>query len=224
MTRRKFQSGNLHAAARCGLVAAALLGAVARLALAETAPSPQTVPPPQPPTANAPAPAVPAVAPRPPESATAPTVPQPSAGPALPPQPPPPEKRGFLNGFGQWWDRSVADFGAKMKEQKSKLDDFNKDSAAATSEAMKNAADAMVRLPTSRVVEVQQVCPLAGNGAPDCQIAATSACQAKGFKTGQPADIRTAEKCSASLWVSGQAPPTTDDCPLETVVLRATCQ
>jgi hypothetical protein len=210
----------LQSAALCGLVAVVLLGATGQLARAETAPPAQTAPPP---AAPAPAPVAPAVAPRPPEPAAAPTVPQPSAGLALPPQPPPPEKRGFLNGFGQWWDKSVADFGAKWKEQKSKLDDFNKDSAAATSEAMKNAADAMVRLPASRVIEIQQVCPLAGNGAPDCQEAATKACQAKGFKTGQPADIRTDEKCTASLWVSGRA-PTEGDCPLETVVLRAACQ
>ena len=45
----------------------------------------------------------------------------------------------------------------------------------------------------------------------------------KGFNTGQPLDIRTAEKCTASLWVSGQNPATAD-CPVETVVLRAACQ
>ncbi len=64
---------------------------------------------------------------------------------------------------------------------------------------------------------------IAGNGAPDCQTAATNACHAKGFSTGQPLDIRTAEKCTASLWVSGQNPGSTD-CPVETVVLRAACQ
>jgi hypothetical protein len=146
----------------------------------------------------------------------------------LPPQPPPPptEKRGFLNDFGKWWDQSIADFKTRMKEQQSKLDDFNKqsaDAASATSDAMKNAADAMVHLKVSHVIEVQEKCPLAGNGAADCATAATNACKGKGFDTGQPLDVRTAEKCADSLWMSGQT-QTAADCPVETVVLRAACQ
>ena len=66
------------------------------------------------------------------------------------------------------------------------------------------------------MVEMQEVCPMAGNGAADCATAATKVCQAKGFKNGQPLDIRTAEKCNASLWVSGQTPATAD-CPVETI-------
>jgi len=154
----------------------------------------------------------------------------PAAGAVLPPQPPPVEKRGFLNDFGKWWKDSIANFNAKMKEQQAKLDESNKkssdamkDAAAATQQAMKNAADAMVRLGTSKMVEVHEVCAIAGNGAPDCGSAATNACHAKGFSTGQPLDIRTAEKCTASLWVSGQNPGN-GDCPVETVVLRAACQ
>jgi hypothetical protein len=153
-----------------------------------------------------------------------------AAGPALPSQPPPVEKRGFLNDFGHWWDDSIASFKAKMQEQQAKANDFNKtsvdaakDAASATQQAMKNAADAIVRLPAARVIEMHEVCALAGNGAPDCQAAAVNACRGKGFNTGQPVDIRTAEKCTTSLWVSGQN-PTSNDCPVETVVLRASCQ
>jgi hypothetical protein len=73
------------------------------------------------------------------------------------------------------------------------------------------------------VVEMQEVCPLAGNGAPDCAAAALNVCHAKGYKDGQPVDIRTAEKCTSSLWVSGQ-PPASGECPLETIVLRSACQ
>jgi hypothetical protein len=157
----------------------------------------------------------------------------PASGLALPPQPPPPGtpvKRGFLNDFGQWWDDSVASFNAKMKEQQAKIDEFNKksvdaakDAATATQQAMKNAADAMVRLPTSRVIEIHELCVIAGNGAPDCAAAAANACHSKGFANGQPVDIRTAEKCNASLWMSGQNPATAE-CPVETVVLRAACE
>jgi hypothetical protein len=149
----------------------------------------------------------------------------PSAAVTLPPQPPPPsppaEKRGFLNDFGTWWDKSMADFNAKVKDQQSKLDAFNKQSAAATHDAMKSTFDA---LRPSKLVEMHEVCAIAGNGAPDCAPAVTNACRAKGFKSGEPVDIRTAEKCAASLWMSGQPAPTSGDCPNETVVLRAACQ
>jgi len=168
------------------------------------------------------------------------TAPPASPGLTLPAQPPPPEaaplsasaeqKHGFFDDLGRWWHDSVADFNAKLKEEQSKIDDFNKKSAAAakeaataTQEAMTNAANAMVKLQTSKVIEIHELCAIAGNGAADCATAAANACKGKGFKDGQPLDVRTAEKCNASLWVSGQ-PSTPADCPVETVVLRAACQ
>jgi hypothetical protein len=162
----------------------------------------------------------------------------PSADVTLPPQPPPPsaalpapapEKRGFFDDLARWWQNSTADFNAKLKEQQSKLDDFNKksadaakDAAAATQQAMKNAADAVARLPTAKVIEIQAPCAIAGNGSADCASAAANACKGKGFVDGQPLDVRTAEKCTASLWLQGQKQPA--DCAVETVVLRAACQ
>src|SRR5215469_3998040 len=159
---------------------------------------------------------------------------------AVPPQPSPaaasqapPEKRGFFDNMARWWNDSVADFNAKLKEQQSKLDDLNKksavaakDAAAATQQAMKNAADAMVKSATSKVIEVHALCAIAGNGAADCASAAADACKSKGFSDGQPLDVRTAEKCNASLWLQGQGQrqTSTAQCPVETVVLRAACQ
>jgi len=196
-----------------GLVAAALTAASAGVVLAQNNQAPAAAAAPQPAPAAQQAPA-----------------PPPAPGLVLPPQPPPVEKHGFLNGLGQWWDDSLAGFKAKWKSQQSQLDDFNKksgeaakDAAVATGQAMKNAADAMVHWPISKSVEVREVCAIAGNGAADCATAASNACKGKGFNTGQPLDVRTAEKCTASLWVSGQN-PTPSDCPVETVVLRAACQ
>jgi hypothetical protein len=142
------------------------------------------------------------------------------------------EKPGFFDDFARWWRDSVADFNAKIKEQQSKLDDFNKksaeaaqDAATATQQAMKNAADAVVKSTTSKVIETRAPCAIAGNGAADCATAAVNACKSKGFSDGQPLDVRTAEKCSASLWLQGQGQrQTSADCPIETVVLRAACQ
>jgi hypothetical protein len=210
---------NKDSAANCRAVAAALavcglIALNAGMALAQNSPPPAAPP------------AAPQAAP-------------PPAGLNLPPQPAPPpplgspspatEKHGFLNDFGQWWDKSVSDFKAKMQDQQTKLDAFNKqsadaakDAATATGQAMKDAADAMVRV--SHVIEIQETCPVAGNGAADCATAATNVCKGKGYTTGQPLDVRTAEKCAASLWVSGQAPTSAADCPVETTLLRVACQ
>jgi len=173
-----------------------------------------------------------------PQQATPQSAPQPT----LPPQPSPPsaaaaqapaEKRGFFDDLSSWWHDSVADFNAKLKEQRSKIDDFNKksaeaakDAATATQQAMKNAADAVVKSATSKVIEIHAPCAIAGNGAADCASAAADACRGKGFSDGQPLDVRTAEKCNASLWLQGQGQQRSAaaECPVETVVLRAACQ
>lgn len=209
-------------------VAASVIAATASLALAQNNQS----------TSNQSAPAAASTVVGPPAPQPEPQTAAPaSPGPTLPPQPPPAsaalpapagEQHGFFDDLGRWWHNSVADFNAKIKEQQSKLDDFNKKSAtaakeaaAATQEAMTNAANAM--LPTAKVIEMHEPCAIAGNGAADCATAASNACKGKGFKDGQPLDVRTAEKCTASLWVSGQ-PSAAADCPVETVVLRAACQ
>ncbi|HEX4040470.1 MAG TPA: hypothetical protein VHY10_02130 [Xanthobacteraceae bacterium] len=205
--------------------------AVALVLAASTAPSlAQTNPAPPPSAANVTA--VPnSAAPPTPQAAPSPTAP---TGLALPPQPPPPalpgaapEQRGFLNGFGAWWNKSIADWKAKMKDQQTKLDAMNKqsadaakDAATATQKALKSAADAMM---PSHVIDIHQTCPVAGNGAADCATAAITVCKSKGYSDGQPLDVRTADKCSDSLWVSGQT-PTAADCPVETTLLRAACR
>ena len=203
----------------CASVTLIVTAGVALAQVQATSPAATTPPaaaqsaPPQPPATASPA-------------VTLPEQPPPSA--AVPP--PAPEKRGFFDEFSRWWKDGVADFNAKWKEQQTKLDDFNKksaeaakDAAAATQQAMKNAADAVARLPAAKVIEIQEPCAIAGNGAADCASAAVNACKAKGFTDGQPLDVRTAEKCNASLWLQGKREATAA-CPIETVVLRAACQ
>jgi len=160
-----------------------------------------------------------------PGAASAVTAPPPAGAAAASPQSAslpgaPEEKRGFLNDLGKWWDDSVANFNAKIKEQQAKLDEFNKQQSEAAKGATKAMKDAFT---PSQVIELQERCPVAGNGAPDCATAATNVCKAKGFSDGRPVDTRIAERCKASLWVSGQA-PTAADCATETVLLRVSCQ
>ena len=207
---------------RGALLAVSLLACDSFAALA------QSGAPPSPATAAAPA------APAGPQQTTPQSEPPPPASADAPQaQPAPAEKRGFFDDLSRWWNDSVADFNAKLKEQQSKIDDFNKksaeaakDAAAATQQTMKNAADAIVKSATSKVIEIREPCAIAGNGAADCASAAVNACKGKGFSDGQPLDVRTAEKCNASLWLQGQGQQrsATAQCPVETVVLRAVCQ
>ncbi|HEY2526531.1 MAG TPA: hypothetical protein VGJ20_01085 [Xanthobacteraceae bacterium] len=144
---------------------------------------------------------------------------------SLPPQPQPaaPDNPGFLHALTLWWQQGVADFNSKMKKAQQQANATNEEAMKNAAEATKNAAGALLRFPSTHVIEISQPCPTAGNGAPDCQTTAANVCRDKGFTTGQPLDIRTAEKCTASLWISGK-PPESASCPVETVLLRVACQ
>jgi len=115
-----------------------------------------------------------------------------------------------------------------MKDAQKQFDDYSqqqKDAMKSAAEATKSAASAIWNLPKTRVIEVHETCVKAANGAPDCQEAALNACKAKGFSTGQPADVSSSEKCVTTMWLSGQG---RDQVPCrmetETVVTRAVCQ
>jgi len=155
----------------------------------------------------------------------------------VPPQPPPPQKPGFLNELKGWWDQSLGLFGKGFESTRStvedvgkKTGDVTKDAAGAAGdvmkgavEATKNAATSIVKLPNTRMIEVHEHCDKAPNGAPDCETAAAKGCRAKGFTGGRPLDVRTEQRCDPATLASGQ-PPELRDCPIETTVTRAICQ
>ena len=156
---------------------------------------------------------------------------------SLPAQPQPANKPGFLHQLEVWWNDSFGDFDAKMKSAKDKLDDYNKqqnqaakETSTATEQALKDAAQvtkdaatAVVKLPTTRMFEFHERCQVAGNGAPDCQATATNACRTKGFDSGQPLDISTSQECPARVMLSGR-PPVEGECKDVTFILRAVCR
>jgi hypothetical protein len=155
-----------------------------------------------------------------------PVAPAPQTG--LPAQPPVASAPGFLHQLGVWWNDGFADFNAKMKNAKDKLDELNNQTA--TQDALKNAAQAtkdaataVARLPGMRVFELHDRCPPAGNGAPDCETAAANACHGKGFNSGKPLDVSTSQECPARVVLSGQQPSAVQ-CHDETVILRVVCQ
>jgi hypothetical protein len=142
-----------------------------------------------------------------------------------------------LHELWQWWDNSISGLGARMQDARSKVENLNqkstdavKGAATATQDAMKSTAEAtkgaastLLRLPNTRLIEIRERCAPAPNGAPDCQTAAANACRGKGFNTGQPLDVVSAEKCPPAALLSTQKPGELD-CPIETVVSRAVCQ
>ena len=156
---------------------------------------------------------------------------------ALPAQPPPANRPGFIHQLGVWWDDGFGDFNAKIKAAKDKLDDYNKkqgeaakEASTATEQALKDAAQAtkdaataVVKLPTTRVFEMHERCQKAGNGAPDCETTANNVCRTKGFGTGKPLDVSTAQECPARVVLSGRQ-PVEGECPDVTTLLRAICQ
>jgi hypothetical protein len=207
---------------RRGVRAAALPWLLGAALLLAAAPAPAAEDP------NAAAAAVPPAQTEPPAWPNQPPAPQ--ASPGFPAQPSPVSPLGFLQEVGRWWQDSVTNFNTTMKGHQGRMDELNaqaaKDAEAATREAMKNAAEAataVARLPNTRVIEVRERCAAAANGAPDCRAAATGICRGKGFKTGQALDIQSAQKCPASVWLSGRA-PREGECALETIVTRAVCQ
>jgi hypothetical protein len=156
---------------------------------------------------------------------------------ALPAQPPAANAPGFLHQLGVWWNDGFGDFHAKMKAAKDKIDDYNKkqseaakEASTATEQALKDAAQAtkdaataVVKLPGTRVFEMHERCQKAGNGAPDCETTANNVCRTKGFATGKPLDVSTAQECPARVVLSGRQ-PLEGECPDVTTLLRAICQ
>jgi hypothetical protein len=147
---------------------------------------------------------------------------------SVPQQPPPAFKPGFLHQLGEWWGQSFGDFHTKMNNATDRLDDLRKDqstkdAAAATQDALKDAAQAVVRLPSTRMFELHDKCQPAANGAPDCPTAANNACRVKGFSTGKPMGISTSQVCSPQALLSGRS-PTAADCHDETYILGVVCQ
>jgi hypothetical protein len=157
---------------------------------------------------------------------TAPVVPSPAPpAAAAPAETAPAKKEGFLDAIERWWDKSASDFKASVDESKEswrKLNERNEKAARDAAAAAKEAAEALSKLSGARIVDGREVCEVAPNGSPDCNVAAEKICKAKGFGAGKSADIQTNRKCSARAWLSGN--PAESACIMETVVTKAACQ
>jgi hypothetical protein len=151
------------------------------------------------------------------------TTPPPSQGPALapsdpslaPPAPEPPRSNpGLVEELGKILKNSASGLSSSLKGSQQTIENIHS-----------RAKDAAGNLPLTpqTVVNGRAVCPVAGNGAPDCKRAADHLCKGKGYKEGKSLDVESAEKCPAKVYLSGRtgAP---GECKTENYVTRAICQ
>jgi hypothetical protein len=151
--------------------------------------------------------------------------PQAQAQPELPPppsaeEPPPPSHRpGFFDALGRWFGNSRAVIDSQVKTTQDAIGAMG----SRATDVAKDAAGTVVAVPGTRLVSGRQVCPLAPNGAPDCQQGVEALCRTKGFQSGRTLDISSSQRCPTKVWISGRAPKE-GECRLETYVVRAICQ
>jgi hypothetical protein len=129
------------------------------------------------------------------------------------------QQPGLLETFSRWMEQGATRFKSDVRDVQEKLDALGKKAR----DAAKDAGGSVAGLPNARVVTSRERCAPAQNGAPDCQAAASSICQGKGFKTGKSLDIQSEQKCPARVLLERRA-PNANECPTEIFVTRAMCQ
>lgn len=132
----------------------------------------------------------------------------------------------IFTSIGRWFEDAFNSIGRNLKSAKSGVDEFNREAGVAartTVGAAKEAADAVVRLPATRVVKGHENCPLAPNGAPDCVAAANKLCTSRGFGFGKSVDTTAAEECPAAVLL-GKRAAKPGECRTVTFVTSAVCQ
>jgi hypothetical protein len=133
---------------------------------------------------------------------------------------------GMFQSVGRWFDEAWSSIGSNFSSARSRVDNFGDEAgvaARATANAATDAAGAVARLPSARVVKGHQNCVVAANGAPDCGVAAAALCKAKGFNGGRSVDITSAEECPAPVML-GRREAKPGECRTVTFVTSAFCQ
>jgi len=135
------------------------------------------------------------------------------------------EETGFFGTIGRWFDQQAANVNSRFMDVRKKFNNFGREAgvvAKTTIDGAKDAADAVVRIPNTRVIAGHEKCNNAPNGAPDCVAAANTMCKAKGFDSGKSVDMTTHEVCPPKVLLSGRS--SGPECRNETFVSRVICQ
>jgi len=139
------------------------------------------------------------------------------------------QEPGFFESIGRWFDQQADTFKATFGGARSTVEEFGHEAGMAVrktvggaTDAAKDAAAAVSRLPSARVVSGYEKCRIALNGAPDCGSAADAICRTKGFKSGSSIDMTTAEVCPPKILLAGRT--SGPGCHSETFVSSALCR
>jgi hypothetical protein len=152
-----------------------------------------------------------------------------TVGPDAPPSAPPSvqgappaqsEPRGAFDAFGNWVQQGVANVGAGFGAM---VGTVGGQAVKDATEAARNAATSVSRLPVTGLTAGRERCVLAPNGAPDCRIAAQALCRSQGYAGGASVDFVTVENCPPPYRVSRRDAPE-GICTLEHFVTKALCQ
>jgi hypothetical protein len=141
-------------------------------------------------------------------------------------QPDPNYRPGFLDVLNRWLGNSKDAVDSQFRKTQETLGSIGSDATGAAQGAAgvaRDVAGTVVALPLARIVNGRQVCPVALNGAPDCQPAIDALCQGKGFQTGKSLEISSGQKCPVRVRLYG-TPEQKAECRVETSVTRALCQ
>lgn len=144
---------------------------------------------------------------------------------ARPPAGPSQDGRGLFGSLSRWFDEQAAKIRSTFKDAGRQVENFGHEAgiaARSTANGARDAADAVARIPNTRLATGHAKCLIAPNGAPDCVAAANAVCQAKGFESGKSVDMTTAEVCPPKVYMSGRS--SGPECTTETFVSRALCQ
>jgi hypothetical protein len=153
------------------------------------------------------------------------------------PPPAPAAQPGVIESIGRFFEQGAANFRAHLGGAKERFDKLGDEAAAnqkdfgekavavgkGAADVTKSAVDAVVKLPTARVVNGRETCALAPNGAPDCVAAAEVLCRKQGFGSGKSIDFTSARQCPVKAWLGGRE-GNEAECTTVTFISRAMCQ
>jgi hypothetical protein len=130
-----------------------------------------------------------------------------------------------LGAVGRWFDGAFSSIGSQFKSAGQGVDNLGREAgmaARASGNAVKDAAETVAKIPTTKVMTGKQTCIVAANGAPDCAAAANRLCQKHGFSSGSSVDITSSRDCPMASLL-GQREERTRQCRDNTTVTSAVC-
>jgi hypothetical protein len=133
-----------------------------------------------------------------------------------------PTPQETIGAIGKFIDQSISTVGSGVKGAGETIG-ATTDAAGDLAKGVTEAAGTVARLPATNVVTGHELCPVAPNGAPDCEGASLAMCKAKGFARGSSVDITSSFKCPAQMYREGRA-PNPQECRDESFVSRSVCQ